>query len=139
MHRDVSRYFFCITRKSPQPNTPAPLPKQKSSEPFPSVKRIHCFLYPFSPFFLFLPPYFNKTKHCYDTLHFCDRRRGFLLRQRHYLGQHRQVVAGTRLYHHHTEIRPLHQHRPRDAEPLRAWRVLCDRGRHGDRPRSRPL
>ena len=67
-------------------------------------------------------------------IHFRHGRRRFLVRKGHHFSLNRQTVAGTRLQGHHPEVRPLHQHRPRDAESLRARRVLRDGRRHGDRP-----
>ena len=74
-----------------------------------------------------------------SEIHFRYRRRHFFTRQRNYFRLAGQAFAGPRVPSHHPEVRPLHQHRPRYAEPVRARRVLRDRRRGRNRPRPRPL
>ena len=89
---------------------------------------------------LFRPYTFKRGYETQKTeVHLCYRRRGFFAGQRHHLGIDRPPVAGARLYGDHPEARPLHQHRSRDAQPLRARRVLRYRRRYGDRSRSGAL
>jgi CTP synthase len=50
-----------------------------------------------------------------------------------------KLLASAGLHGHHPEAGPVHQRGPRHAEPLRARRVLRDRGRRRDRPGPGPL
>ena len=82
----------------------------------------------------------NKRNETFQTqVHICYGRRCVVARQGYYFGLDSPTSAGARLFGDHSETRPLHQRRSRNAESLRTRRMLCDGGRRGDRPRSGPL
>ena len=79
----------------------------------------------------------QPTRH--DPLHLRDRRRRQLARQGAHLRLDRHAARAARPAGPAPEVRPLHQRRSRDDEPLPARRGLRARRRRRDRPRPRPL
>ena len=68
-----------------------------------------------------------------------DRGRRLVAGEGHHRGVARAASEGAGPSGLAPEVRPLHQRRPRDDEPVPARRGLRDRGRRRDRPRPRPL
>ncbi len=71
--------------------------------------------------------------------HFRDRRRGQLAGQRSHMRLDRDAPGASWVAGPAPEVRPVHQRRSRDDEPISARRGLRARRRGGDRPRPRPL
>ena len=74
-----------------------------------------------------------------DTLHLRHRRSRLLAGQGDRGVVDRPPAGQPRLPGAAAEVRPLHQHRPGDDEPVPARRGVRHRGRRRDRPRPRPL
>ena len=74
-----------------------------------------------------------------DALHLRHRRGRLVARQGDRGGLDRAPAGQPRLPGPAPEVRPLHQRRPRDDEPVPARRGVRHRGRRRDRPRPRPL
>ena len=72
-------------------------------------------------------------------VHLRHRRRRLVARQGPRRRLHRLPARGPRLQGHAAEVRPLHQRRSGDDEPVPARRGLRHRRRRRGRPRPRPL
>ena len=72
-------------------------------------------------------------------IYICNGRSRLRLGQGHHRGEPRQTAQKPRLQVRRPKTRPLHQHRPRDDEPLSARRGVRHRGRSRDRPRPGAL
>ena len=74
----------------------------------------------------------KETKHHHqrgNKIHLRHRRRCVFAWKRHHIVVARLPAKSPRLQSNHPEIRPVHQHRPGDTEPIRTRRMLCDRRR----------
>ena len=74
-----------------------------------------------------------------NPLHLHHRRRRLRTREGHRSGVSRPAAGRARALRDDPEVRPVHQRRPGDDEPVPARRGVRHRGRRGDGPRPRAL